>query len=99
MNKFEQGFKEAGFEDMSFQQLETDPRYSRILQEAALEALKTEDKEYFEREFNGELDAEGYLLRKDGTNSNTKPSQNISGGKVMRRALEIAKEKIKNKVS
>jgi len=96
MNKFEQGPQATSFEDMDFQQLESDPQYGPMLQEAALLFLKTEDREYFEREFSGELDEEGYLLKKDGGNSNTKPSQNIGGGKAIERVLAITKEKIRN---
>jgi len=83
---------------MDFVQMEKDPEYIPALQEAALEYLKTEDKEYFEREFNGELDPEGYLLKKDGSPSNTKPSQNIGGGKAMVRVLELAKERLRGNV-
>jgi len=63
-------------------------------QEAALAYLREEDKEYFDREFSGELDTEGYLLRKDGTSSNTKPSQNISG-KGMQQVTERLRTKEK----
>lgn len=81
---------------MSFEELERDSEYKDILQEAALEYLKTEDKEYFEREFSGELDNEGYLLKKDGSNSNTKPSMNIGGGKAMEAVLEKTKERLRS---
>ena len=83
---------------MDFESLEKDPEYSSALQEAALEYLRTEDREYFEREFNGELDSDGYLFKKDGSTSNTKPSQNIGGGKAMDRVLEIVKERIRSNI-
>lgn len=85
-----------GFEEMDFEQLEGDPEYSLVLQEAALEYLQTEDSEYFERDFTGELDSDGYLIRKDGKNSNTKPSQNI-GPKGMEYVAERTKEKLRNR--
>ena len=80
---------------MSYEQLEADPNYSAALQEAALEYLRAKDKEYFEREFTGELDSNGYLIGKDSRSSNTKPSQNI-GDKGMKEILEAAKEKLRN---
>ncbi len=68
-----------GFEDMTFEQMESHPEYGPLFQDAALQFLKDKDPEYFNREFSGERDSDGYLFRKDGTNSNTRPSQNISG--------------------
>ncbi|HRH24641.1 MAG TPA: hypothetical protein PK109_03595 [Candidatus Paceibacterota bacterium] len=75
----EPGSPRYGYEDLSFEQMESHEVYGPIFQQAALNYLKSADSEYFNREFSGELDSEGYLLRKDGTNSNTRPSQNISG--------------------
>ncbi len=65
-------------EEMDFSQLEGDPIFGPILQEKALEYLKKQDAKYFESEFTGELDKDGYLIsRKGSASSNTKPSQNI----------------------
>ncbi len=49
------------YESMDFSQLEADPVAGPVLQEMALKYLKEENKDYFEREFTGELDSEGYL--------------------------------------
>ncbi len=46
-----------------------------ILQQEALRYLKTKDKDKFYKEFTGELDSEGFLIRKDGkTATRLKPS-------------------------
>ena len=79
------------YESMNFSQLEADPIAGPILQGKALEYLKTQDAEYFEREFTGELDSEGYLDAKKGGSSNTKPSQNIGGGKAMQWVIDETK--------
>ncbi len=69
---------ENAYESMDFDQLQADPIAGPVLQEVALEYLKTQDREYFEREFTGELDEDGYLIPKGlNHNSNTKPSHNI----------------------
>ena len=78
--------------DMELEALRNDPDGNRALEAAALEYLQTEDQEYFDREFTGELDEDGYLVNKDGTSSNTRPSQNITGG--LNRVIEMAKEKL-----
>jgi len=67
------------YDSMDFAQLEADSIAGPILQEVSLYWLKTYDKEYFDREFTGELDSEGYLKSKSGGSSNTKPSQTIQG--------------------
>ena len=66
------------YDAMDFSQLEADPVAGPVLQEMALNHLKETQAEYFDREFTGELDSEGYLDSKRGGSSNTKPSQNIS---------------------
>lgn len=78
------------YNSMDFTQLEADPVAGPVLQEKALQFLRTEDSEFFNREFSGELDDDGYLTKKDGTSSNTKPSQNITGG--MQRVVEMTQE-------
>lgn len=87
------------FAVMNFNQLEADPIAGPILQQMALEFLKTHDKEYFEREFTGKLDKRGYLIpRFDANFPKIKPSQNISGDRmavleVVRMTMEKLKEK------
>ena len=78
-----------------FSGLEGDPARESLLQQKALEYLKTEDAEYFNREFSGELDEEGYLYKKDGTTSNTKPSQNIGGGLAMEKVMQMVRAELK----
>lgn len=71
------------YESMDFSELESDPVAGPILQEVALRVLKTEDRDHFYMSFNGNVDSDGYLIQLDGLPSNTKPSQNMSGGPVM----------------
>jgi hypothetical protein len=74
----------------SFESLYKDPVAKDILEKVSLEYLQTQDKEYFDREFTGELDTEGYLIKKDGSNSNTTPSMNITG-----KGMQWVMEKVK----
>jgi hypothetical protein len=67
------------YEAMDFNQLESDPTAGPVLQRVALNYLKTYHREYFDREFTGELDNKGYLIKKNGQESSTKPSQNLGG--------------------
>ncbi len=83
------------YESMDFSQIEADPVAGPVLQEMALKYLKEENKDYFEREFTGELDSEGYLDSKKGGSSNTKPSQNIGGGVAMEKVVEWTKEALR----
>lgn len=85
--------RERPLEAMTFEEVEGDPVYGPVLQQKALEYLQTEQSDFFEREFTGEVDADGYLVRRDGVNPNTKPSQNISGPAV-ERVLEMLKMEI-----
>lgn len=71
------------FENMTFSDMETQPMGSPIevaLQENALAYLRMRDRKWFFREFSGEVDSTGYLLRKNGQMSNIKPSQCVTGG-------------------
>lgn len=87
----------SSHESMSFQELEMDEIAGTILQEKALEYLKNQDAEYFSENFTGELDEEGYLVRKDGQPSTTKPSMNIGGGEAMKEVLEMTKAELREK--
>jgi len=69
--------KLASYENMNFEELRKDSVAGPILEKNALEILQTKDKEYFNREFTGELDEQGYLVRKSDGRALTKPSQNI----------------------
>lgn len=83
------------YEDMDLDELLRDPVARPIVEQKALEYLQSEDAEYFNREFSGELDEEGYLYKKDGTTSNTKPSQNIGGGLAMERVMEMVRAELR----
>ncbi len=85
---------QSPYESMDFDELLKDPVARPIVEQKALEYLKSEDSEYFNREFSGELDNEGYLFKKDGTTSNTKPSQNIGGGLAMEKVMEMVKAEL-----
>ena len=99
--KFKLGLEleEIRYKLMSLKQLEEDPIAGPILQEVALEFLRTHDKEYFEREFTGELDRRGYLIPKfDANFPRQKPSQNISGGqKAVAEVVRLTNERLKEK--
>jgi len=86
---------QSAYESMDFDELLKDPVAGPILEHKALEYLQNENAEYFNREFSGELDEEGYLFKKDGTTSNTKPSQNIGGGLAMERVMEMVRAELK----
>jgi len=45
-----------------------------------LNYLKTKDAEWFNREFSGEVAPSGYLLDKNGKETNLLSSQNITAG-------------------
>jgi len=94
---FERFSSTSSHESMSFQELEKDEVAGPILQKKALEYLKEHDTEYFERDFTGNLDEEGYLVKKDGQTSSTKPSMNIGGGEAMERVVEMTKEELREK--
>lgn len=86
---------ENNYDTMSFSDLEQDPMAGPILQQKALEVLKTDDKEWFDSEYTGELDERGYLVKKNETGASTMPSMNISGGKVMEKVLELTRAELK----
>ncbi len=90
-----EGIPESNYESMGFNELERDLVAGPILQKKALEYLQSEGSEYFNREFSGELDDEGYLFKKDGATSNTKPSQNIGGGLAMQKVMDMVRAELK----
>ncbi len=61
------GSEKVNYELMSFDELEKDPVAGPVLQQKALEFLKTDKgrKEDFEEKFTGELNAQGYLIQKN----------------------------------
>jgi hypothetical protein len=66
------------YASMNESQLLENPVSNEVLQRKALEFLKTKDKEWFDRNFTGEVDAEGYLVAKDGVNITcTKPMGSV----------------------
>lgn len=60
-------------------QLNSDDRFKKILERHALIWLEDNDKEYFERHYSGVAES-GYLLDKDGKETNFLPSQVINVG-------------------
>jgi hypothetical protein len=76
---FEQPKEVADFESMTADQLEHDPVAAEVLQKKALEYLKTQDKEWFDREYTGELTPDGFLIPKVEGAVGTKPFQSVSG--------------------
>ena len=59
---------------------QSDPAFAREFEAESLRFLREADGEWFNREFNGEVDADGYLLDKDGKPTAFLPSQNINAG-------------------
>jgi len=72
--------EEMGIKEEQTRGVESDERYKALYQEASLNYLKTKDAEWFNREFSEELSPEGYLLDKQGKETNLLPSQNITAG-------------------
>ncbi len=54
--------------------------YSKILERISIEWLKENDAEWFLREYSGEVSDEGYLINKDGKETNMLPSQCLNKG-------------------
>ncbi len=87
--------EEMSLENMSFEDFENLPHshpFFSVFQKQMLEYLKTEDTEWFEGKYNGDTDDEGYLFLKDGTNSNSLPSQNTSSQNAMRKVVQMTKD-------
>lgn len=80
-------------ESDSFESFYKDPVAKNTLEKVALEYLRTQDRVYFDREFTGELDSEGYLIRRDGGKPTTKPSMNITG-----KGIKLVIEKVKSEL-
>ena len=94
--KFEnQAESPVDYANMTSDQLEKDPVASKILQKKALEYLKTQDMEWFDREFTGEMTEDGYLVDKKGA-ANTKPFQSIGGGDSFIWVIENTKKELLN---
>jgi len=68
--------------------LEDDPRFKEILERKALEYLKTEDAQWFYSEYSGEIGPGGYLINKEGKETNFLPSQCL--GKDYEKVKEAA---------
>ena len=66
--------------------LKQDPRYKQLVEEASLRYLKERDATWFYKNYSGGRSANGYLLDRNGRETNFLPSQNISGGIVNIRA-------------
>lgn len=66
------------WKDMSFAELENDAEYESLIQELSLRYMKEHKDDYFNDRYTGELDAKGYLIRRDGESADTKPSMVIA---------------------
>lgn len=55
-----------------------DPKYSEIFQRNCLSYLKTHDSDWFSKNYSGEVSSSGYLIDKDGNETNFLPSQCIN---------------------
>ena len=58
--------------------VDEDPRFNQMLEQEAYFRLKTYDKEYFNENYSG-LSESGYLIDKNGKETTSRPSMNISG--------------------
>lgn len=79
---------------MDYGELVRDPVAGPLLEQEALSVLRKQDSQYFDKEYTGELDEAGYLIRKDGDTPITKPIQNISGGLLMQQVLENTQKRL-----
>lgn len=61
------------------QTLDQDVRYRQLSEELSLQHLKTKDSGYFYSKYSGDVSPNGYLLDRQGKETNFLPSQNISG--------------------
>lgn len=76
------------------EEIKDDPRFKELLEKESLNHLKQNDKEYFYRYYSGEIAPSGYLIGKDGKETNSLPSQNIQNIKpiekeALRRFMEL----------
>ncbi len=60
--------------------LKGDPRYRKIEEEEALRFLQTKDADWFSKNYTGQTAPSGYLIDKNGKETNTLPSQAITNG-------------------
>lgn len=92
--------------------LKQNPEYEPILQKMSLKYLKEREGELFYREFTGELDANGYLIRKTqdqiqnpygypirklAERSDTKPFDRITFLTAIEEVLQWVREEAENK--
>ena len=80
--------------DDNFNAFYNDPVAADTLERVSLEYLKTQDEVYFYGQYTGELDSDGFLIRKDGRKPLEKPSMNISEGKAMQWVIEKVKAEL-----
>ena len=85
--------EKVNYASMNFFQLEADPIAEPILQKVALLFLQTDDKDWYDRKFTGQLDSEGNLIGKREQYSGLKPSKHIPGFKIDKVA-EMTKQEL-----
>ena len=88
-----EGAPQSPYESMSLEEMIADPVAGPIFEQKALEYLMETNK-FFKDEYTGEMDEDGYLIKKDGT-TGPKASQNISGGKVAMDVMERVRAELK----
>ncbi len=75
--------------DLPNQDFYKDRKFCDILEAKSLEYLNAHDFEWFKSEYNGQVSPEGYLLDKNGKETNFLPSQSI--GKYFDNVFAVAK--------
>ncbi|OGI95089.1 hypothetical protein A3A03_04040 [Candidatus Nomurabacteria bacterium RIFCSPLOWO2_01_FULL_40_18] len=71
------------------QEMFNDPEYKRLLQERSLTYLTKKDPKWFYSLYSGKVSEQGYLLDKNGKETNVLPSQSITEG--LKEVTEAAK--------
>lgn len=61
-------------------ELEMNPRFKEVLEEESLKYVKEKNADWFFSEYSGEVSPQGYLLDKNGRETNFLPSQCVSVG-------------------
>jgi hypothetical protein len=69
---------DQGAVEEAYTNLEGDSRFNKLLEEVALNYLKTKDADYFYENYSG-VAPSGYLIDRQGKETNSLPSQNLGG--------------------
>ncbi len=85
------------YEDLSFEELRNDSEINSLVEQTSLDYIKINDAENFDQEFTGELDSQGYLIRRDGGPPRSKASQLIISDDAKDLILTRVKLDLRNK--